>query len=54
LVSLTALIGRMMERASAGVGALFLIALYVIGASTAAIKAILYSSRQWQAESGRE
>jgi uncharacterized membrane protein len=50
----TSLIGRAMERAHAGVGSLFVIALYVIGASTGAIKAILYISRHWQAESGRQ
>lgn len=46
----TTLIGRGMIEAHAGVGALFLIALYLIAASTGAVKAISYIGQQWKAE----
>jgi len=45
----TTLIGRGLIEAHAGAGALFLIALYLIAASTGAVKAIAYIGRQWKA-----
>lgn len=48
IVVTTTLIGRAMFEDRAGVGALFVIALYVIGASTGAVKAISHFGRQWR------
>jgi len=46
----TTLIGKAMMEDRDGVGSLFIIAVYVIGASTAAVKAISYLGRQWRLE----
>jgi len=45
----TTLIGRGLIEAHAGVGALFLIALYLIAASAGAVKAISYIGQHWKA-----
>jgi uncharacterized membrane protein len=50
IVVTTTLIGRAMLEDRAGIGALFVIALYVIGASTAAVKGISHLGRQWKVE----
>ena len=49
VVVTTTLVGRTMIDAHAGVGSLFLIALYVIGASSAAVIGISHIARQWKA-----
>lgn len=48
IVVTTAWIGRALLEDRAGLGGLFLIALYVIVASTAAIKGIAYIGRSWK------
>jgi uncharacterized membrane protein len=48
IVITTSLIGRTMLEA--GIGSLFIIGLYLIGVSTAAVKGISYLGRQWKVE----
>lgn len=49
----TTLLGRAMVEDRAGVGSLLIIAMYVIGTSTAAMKGISYLARQWRLEAVR-
>ncbi len=53
IVVSTTLIGKAMMEDRDGVGSLFIIAVYVIGASTAAVKAISNLGRQWKMEAAR-
>ena len=50
IVVTTTMLGRAMAEDRAGVGALFFVGIYVIGASTAAVKGITYIGRSWKAE----
>jgi uncharacterized membrane protein len=50
VVATTTLIGRLMVEHDAGFWALFIIALYVIGASSAAVKAITWIGRRWKVQ----
>jgi uncharacterized membrane protein len=44
----TTLLARALMEDHAGIGALFILGMYLIGASTGAVKAISYLGRQWQ------
>lgn len=46
----TMLLGRALVEDRAGLGALFILGMYLIGASTAAVKGISYIGRQWNTE----
>jgi uncharacterized membrane protein len=50
IVVTTVLISRGLFEDNAGIGALFIIAIYVIAASTGAVKVITYLGRQWKTE----
>jgi uncharacterized membrane protein len=50
VVATTTFIGRLMFEHDAGFWALFIIALYVIGASSAAVKAITWIGRRWKVQ----
>jgi uncharacterized membrane protein len=46
----TTLLARALMEDRAGIGALFILGMYLIGASTAAVKGISYIGRQWKTE----
>jgi uncharacterized membrane protein len=54
VVASTAWIGRLMAERDAGIGSLFVIAIYVIGASAAAVKGITLIGRHWKAKQAAE
>jgi uncharacterized membrane protein len=54
LVATTAWIGRLMAEHDAGIGSLFVIAMYVIAASAAAVKGITLIGRRWKVKQATE